>query len=271
VTAGSTRHDIARPAGRVPFAVLLAAEVRMAVRPRHLAMFLVLAAIGVIDAVWMPMWPDTVYRFFTRIFHLDGWAEIVLINNFTGIIFCLYWFGVFDLLAVYVQPREEGYADLLLSKPVRRTEYMFAKLAPSFIVLMVMAAAAATVHATAMIACNLVLEPRTYAGTVAVIVAFTILLLAISNLLMLAVRDSFAALVVAFVPFMAAMLPGIVFMYRPDFYPAGLPDYTAFPANLLWHPEVAVRFGIPISIALLLAATGLVAIAGHLLERRNIA
>ena len=148
-------------------------------------MFLVLAAVGVIDAFWMPMWPDTVYRFFTRIFHLDGWPEIVLINNFTGIIFCVYWFGVFDLLAVYVQPREEGYVDLLLSKPVRRTDFMFAKLAPSFIVLMVMAAAAAAVHAAAMVACNLVLEPQAYTGTVAIILAFTILLLAISNLLML--------------------------------------------------------------------------------------
>jgi hypothetical protein len=267
VTAASTRH---RPVDRAPFATLLAAEARMAVRLRHVAMFLVLAAIGVIDAIWMPIWPDTVYRFFTRIFHVDGWAEIVLINNFTGIIFCVYWFGVFDLLAVYVQPREEGYTDLLLSKPVRRTDFMFAKLAPSFIVLMVMGAAAATVHAAAMIACNLVLEPKAYAGTIAIILAFTILLLAISNLLMLAVRDSFAALVVAFVPFMAAMLPGIVYMYRPDFYPAGLPDYMAFPANLLWHPEVAIRFGTPISVALLLAATALVAIAGRLLERRDI-
>ena len=62
-------------------------------------------------------------------------------------------------------------------------------------------------YAPAMIACNLALEPLTYAGTVAAIVAFTILLLAITNLLMLNVRDIFAALVVAFVPFMAAMLP----------------------------------------------------------------
>jgi hypothetical protein len=250
---------------------LLAAEWRLAARARYLAMFLVLAAIGVIDAFWLPLWPETIYRFLTRIFHLDGWAEIVLINNFTGIIFCLYWFGVFDLLAVYVQPREEGYIDLLLSKPVRRMDFMFAKLAPSFIVLMVMGAAAATVHAGAMVACNLVLEPKAYAGTVAIILAFTILLLAIANLLMLAVRDSFAALVVAFVPFMAAMLPGIVYMYRPDFYPAGLPDYTAFPANLLWHPDFAARFGLPIALALALAASVVVAIAGRLLERKNIA
>src|SRR3982075_1267388 len=67
--------------------------------------------------------------------------------------------------------------------------------------------AGAAVYAPAMIACNLALEPLTYAGTVAAIVAFTILLLAITNLLMLNVRDIFAALVVAFAPFMAAMLP----------------------------------------------------------------
>jgi hypothetical protein len=129
------------------------------------------------------------------------------------------------------------------------------------------------VHAAAMIACNLALEPLTYAGTVAAIVAFTILLLAITNLLMLNVRDSFAALVVAFVPFMAAMLPGIVFMYRPDFFDLvpGLADYIAFPANLLWHPDFAARFGLPIALALALAATVVVATAGGLLDRKDIA
>jgi ABC-type transport system involved in multi-copper enzyme maturation permease subunit len=245
----------------------------MAVRPRHLAMLVVLAAIGVIDAFWLPMWPETVYRFFTQIFHLDGWAEIVLINNFTGIIFCVYWLGVFDLLGVYVQPREEVYIDLLLSKPVRRTDFTFAKLVPSFIVLVVVGAAGAVVHAGAMLACDLKVAPKAYIGAIAAILAFTILLLAITNLLMLTVRDSFAALVAAFVPFMAAMLPGIVFMYRPDFFAAisGLADYIAFPANLLWHPDVAARFGVPISLTLALAAGGLIAIAGRVLERKDIA
>jgi hypothetical protein len=59
------------------------------------------------------------------------------------------------------------------------------------------------------LAFGLDLRPDAYAGTIAAILGFVIPLLTLANLLMLAVRDSFAVLVVAFIPFTAAVLPGI--------------------------------------------------------------
>jgi hypothetical protein len=272
-------HDLTRAGAgseigsAVPFARLLAAEARVAVCPRHVAVLMLLAGMGVILALWMPLWPDSVFRFFTRIFHLDGWSEIVLFNNLAGFLYCLYWLGVFDLLRIYVQPLEEGYLDILLSKPVRRRDYLVAKTVPSFVVLVAMGAVAAVVHAGAMAAVGLELEPRAYAGTIAAILGFTLLLLGVANLLMLTVRDTFAALVVAFVPFMAAMLPGIVYMYRPDFYAAapGIADVIVFPANLLWYPEVATAWGLPIAGAFGLVAAAVTALAGRALQAKDIA
>ncbi|HEV8553307.1 MAG TPA: hypothetical protein VGR65_07995 [Casimicrobiaceae bacterium] len=59
------------------------------------------------------------------------------------------------------------------------------------------------------LAFGLDLRPDAYAGTIAAILGFVIPLLTLANLLMLAVRDSFAVLVVAFILFTAAVLPGI--------------------------------------------------------------
>jgi hypothetical protein len=257
---------------RAPFATLVAAEARLAMGPRHLAMLGVLAGFGVLLALWMPHWPEPVYRFFTRIFHLAGWSEIVLVNNLTGILFCLYWLGAVDLLRVTVQPLEEGYLDLLLSKPVGRCAFMLAKVAPSFAVLLALGAVAAVVHAGAMVATGLVVAPNAYAGAVAVVLGLTMLLLALANLLMLTVRDSFAALVVAFVPFMAAMLPGVVYMYRPDAYDhvPVRPEIVVVPVNLLWRPEIAERWGALIALGLVLVSLALVALAAHLFQRRDL-
>jgi hypothetical protein len=235
-------------------------------------MLLVLAVMGVGLAGWMPLWPDTVYRFFTRIFHLSGWPDIVLINNFTGFVFCLYWLGVFDALHFYVVPLEERYIDLLLSKPVGRREFMLAKAVPTFIVLLGMGAIAAAVHAGAMFFFGLTFHLPAYAGAVAVILAFTICLVALANLLILTARDTFSALVIAFALFLAVMLPGVVYIYRPDFYAPwpGLRDFIVFPANLLWYPGVATRFAPWIVFVLLLIALALVALAGRRLQKWDI-
>jgi ABC-type transport system involved in multi-copper enzyme maturation permease subunit len=256
----------------VPFRRLIAAEWSHAICQRHMAMFLLLAGMGVGVAGWMPLWPETVYRFFARIFHLSGWPEIVLINNFTGFVFCLYWLGIFDVLRIYVVPVEERYIDLLLSKPVKRREFMMAKALPSFLILFVMGTAAAAVHAGAMFFFGLPFDVPAYASAVAVILAFTICLVALANLLVLTARDTFSALVIAFILFMAVMLPGVVYIYRPDFYAfwPGLTDLIVFPANLLWHSAETRRFA-PLAVFIfLLISLVLVALAGHRLQQRDI-
>ena len=75
---------------------------------------------GVVLAFWLPGFPESVHRFFQRIFQLNEWPEIVVANDLAGLFFFTYWVAVFDVLAVYIVPLEERYLDLYLSKPLRR-------------------------------------------------------------------------------------------------------------------------------------------------------
>lgn len=251
--------------GATPFRRLLAAEMRNALQPRHAMMTGLLVGIGVLLALWLPLFPETIYRFFTRIFHLDDWSDVVLANGFTGLLFFLYWLGVVDLLRVYVQPFEEQYLDLLLAKPITRRAYLLARIVPLLVVLVAIGVVGAIAQGLAMVAVGLPFDLAAYAGAVAILLAFTIGLVALANLLLVGVRDSFTALVVAFVPFMVVMLPGVAFIYRPDVYAA----VPLLPANLLWHDDVVSRWGSVIALMLLVATLGLVALAGERLARRD--
>ena len=77
----------------------------------------------------------------------------------------------------------------------------------------------------------------------------------------------------AFVPFMAALLPSVMHIYRPDVsdrVPV-LPEVIVVPANLPWHPETSAPWGgALIAVCLVLAAVALVAIAGHAFQRRDV-
>lgn len=256
----------------LPFPHLLRLETSGAFRPLHLIMLILLSATGVLIAWWMPMWPDTIYQFFNRIFHIEGWAAIVLANNYMAFLFFLFWFGMFDVLRVYVLPLEGGYLDLSLSKPVARRSYMLAKLIPSFVIIVAVGVIGAVVHAVAMIGLGLVTDMAAYAGTIAAILGFVLLMLALANLLLLFVRDSFAALLVGFAVFIGSTLPSVVYMYRPDVF-AGAPwlaDILVFPTSLMWHLEFAAAFGLSLGAAFAAAAGLLVVVAGALLDRRDI-
>jgi hypothetical protein len=165
-----------------PFRQLLAAELRNTLHTRHVAMAALLVGMGVVLAAWLPLWPETIYRFFTRIFHLEGWSDIVVFNDFTGLVFFLYWVGVVDVLRVYVQPCEEHYLDLLLSKPITRRDYLVARVAPLLLMLLSIGVVAAVAHAIAIIAVGLPLDVAAYAGAVAILLAFTVCLVALNLL-----------------------------------------------------------------------------------------
>jgi hypothetical protein len=93
------------------------------------------------------------------------------------------------------------------------------------------------------LAFGLDLRPDAYAGTVAAILGFVILLLALANLLMLAVRDSFAALVVAFILFTAAVPPGIAkTKARPPTTASGSTSVLCLP---LWRAGCERRASTP--------------------------
>jgi ABC-2 family transporter protein len=276
MSTGSQLATELAPNGRIsasatPFRRLLAAEARNALQPRHVAIAGLLVGMGVLLALWLPLFPETMYRFFTRVFRLDGWSDVVLVNSFTGLLFFLYWLGVVDVLRVYVQPYEEQYLDLLLAKPITRREYLLARIVPLLVVLLAIGVVAAGAQRVAMIAVGLPLDLAAYAGAVAILLALTLCLVALANLLLVGVRDSFTALVVAFVPFMVVMMPGVAFIYRPDVYDAVpiLPHLLLLPANLLWHDDAVTRWGPLVVLALLVATLALVALAGERLARRD--
>jgi hypothetical protein len=184
----------------------------------------------------------------------------------------VYWLGVFDLLTIYVVPFEERYLDILLSKPLTRRAYLTAKLLPVLLVTTVIGVVTATVHWIALPAAGLAYDPSGYAGAAAVITGWTICLVALVNVLILRARDTFSALLIAFVPSIVSMFPGMIYMYRPDVF-ADMPtlrDAVVFPMNLVWYPEVAIRWGLPLAVLMLLLAATFTALAGSLMERQDV-
>jgi hypothetical protein len=107
-------------------------EVCSAVRLYHVIVLVSYMAGSVGLSFLFPSMPEAIYRFFKKVFAMNNWTEIILINDFTGIFFILFWIGVIDLLRVYVLPKEEGYLELLLSKPLSRGQYLFTNVLPRF-------------------------------------------------------------------------------------------------------------------------------------------
>lgn len=256
----------------VPFRRLVGIEARSAVRPLHITMLVLLAGIGALVAAWLPIWPETVFRFFDKVLLLHTWTAIVLGNNLIAIFFFLFWFGLLDILRIYILPLEGEYLDLWLSKPVTRSSYMLAKVLPSFAVLTVFGILAAAAHGLAMFALGQDYDVLAYAGTIAATIGFVLVMLAAANVALLYVRDSFAALLVGFAIFIACFIPSLVYLYRPDAYAAApwLADLLVFPTNLVWHPDWAAAWGVPLGLAFAGLALLLVLLAGALLQGRDV-
>ncbi len=264
---------VPRPgAAGLSFTRLIRLEARGTIRPMHVVMLVLLALTGVLVAWWLPMWPETIYLLFNRVFHIEGWADVVLANNYVAFIFFLFWFGIFDVLRIYVLPLESGYLDIWLSKPVPRGGYMLAKIIPSFAVLLVAGVVSAMVHAVAMILLGLTFDMGAYVGTIAAILGLVLLMLAVTNILLLFARDSFAALVIGFAVFMGSFLPSIVYMYRPDAYAGapGLADILVFPTNLMWHQDIAPMLGPILGLIFAALAMASIGLASWILNSRDV-
>jgi hypothetical protein len=131
---------------RSPFASLLRQELRQAFRARHATALIAIFLMGVMLAFWLPRFPESVHRFFQRVFQLDGWPEIVAANDLAGLFFFTHWVGVFEILRIYIVPLEERYLDLFLSKPLRRHAYMLARTVPVMLLVIGLGIVSAMVH-----------------------------------------------------------------------------------------------------------------------------
>jgi hypothetical protein len=256
---------------RSPFAALLRHELGHAFRARHAVALVAISLMGLVLAFWLPGFPESVYRFFQRIFQLNGWAEIVVANDLVGLFFFIYWIGVFDILGIYIVPLEERYLEVYLSKPLRRRGYMLARVAPVMLIVGGLGIVSAMVHWLTLVAAGLDYSLRVYLGAATAVIAWTLALIAVVNIAILFVRDTNAALLVAFIPMAASILPGLIYMYRPDVFEDAplLRAVAVFPNTLIWHPDFSARWGLVLAAAFCCAALALIAAAGKCIEARD--
>lgn len=254
------------------FASLLRAELARAFGRRHVVVLACMVLMGVVLAFWMPSFPESVFRFFQRVFQLPGWSEIAVANDMAGLFFFVYWIGVFDALTIYVQPQEERRLDLVLSKPLTRAEYLWAKLLPILLMVAALFVIGALAHWLALQAAGLAYPLRALAGANFALLGWTICLVCFVNLCALHVRDTYAALLVAFVPMLVTILPSTIYMYRPDVFEA-VPrarDIVVFPLNLVWYPDFSAGWGFALGGLFLVMAACLVATAGWIFKKRDV-
>ena len=261
-----------RLASHTLFASMLRAELARAFGWRHVVVIVCMALMGVVLAVWLPTFPESVFRFFQRVFQLPGWPEIAVANDMAGLFFFVYWIGVFDVLAIYVQPLEERRLDLVLSKPLTRAEYLWAKLVPILLVVVAMFVIGALAHWLALQAAGLAYPLRALAGANFALLGWTILLVCLVNLIVLRAHDTYTALLIAFVPMLVTILPGTIYMYRPDSFETSprMRDVVVFPLNLVWYPGFSASWGFLLGGLFLVLAAGLVMAAGWMFEKRDV-
>jgi ABC-2 type transport system permease protein len=252
------------------FTTFLLSESLKAFRLRHVLSLICLTLMGVILTFWLPAFPESVFRFFSRVLDLPSWPQIIVANFLAGLLFFIFWIGVADVLAILVTPREQRYLDILLAKPLKRREYMLARLLPIMCVLLFIGVIASIVQWVSMSVSRFSYPPDAYAGAAAVTIAWAVFLVTTANLLIMRSRDTFTALMLAFILSMLSIFPGMFYIYRPDIYSAAARNFLVFPVNLIWFADVAVSWGWLIAVALVAVALLLASGAGLIAEKQEL-
>jgi ABC-type transport system involved in multi-copper enzyme maturation permease subunit len=272
----STAQHVYTGAGRIAhgatgsFKTFLLTESLKAFRLRHLLSLIGVTLMGVILTFWLPSFPESVFRFFNRVLDLPNWPTIIVANFLAGLLSLMFWLGVADVLSIFVIPREQGYLDMLLAKPLKRREYMLARLLPIMCVLLFIGVIASMIQWASMSVSPFSYPPDAYAGAAAVTIAWAVLLVVTANLLIMRSRDTFIGLMLAFIPFMISIFPGMFYIYRPDIYAEAARNFLVFPVNLIWFADVAVTWGWVITAALLVMAMLLALLAGLIAEKQEL-
>lgn len=221
----------------------------------------------------LPRMPDAAIDVMRVGLDLRGMGGVLLLNDYLAV-YCLAFFtGAAALLDVVLGPREQHRLELLLSKPIRPSQFVAARSWPVL-------AASATVGVATSAVCGLAIIPwlggsesLTFTGTVGaglLITALAIVALAVLNIVFIRIRDGFQALLVAFSAWFIPIIPTAVFLYRPDLF-AGhtfLHDTTLLP-NLIWARDAMAWMGPVALVSALGMAAGLVHLAGSLLSRTD--
>jgi ABC-type transport system involved in multi-copper enzyme maturation permease subunit len=89
----STAQPVYTGAGRIAhsatgsFRRFLLSESLKAFRLRHVLSLIGLALMGVILTFWLPRFPESVFRFFSRVLDLPSWPQIIIANFLAGLLF----------------------------------------------------------------------------------------------------------------------------------------------------------------------------------------
>lgn len=217
--------------------------------------------------------PAQVIRFLEQAFEIEGIAAVLLINDLLAVYFVAYFVALAGLLSATVTAREEHRLEILLAKPIRARVLLAARTAPSLL---------AGAGAGVAVAVGTALTVAPYIGASDMIsvagalggglslVALAIALLSALLPLLVRMRDSFHALLVASVAWLAPLMPTAAFLYRPDAFEArdGLRDGIVL-ASLLWNDATSAWLGpVALAIAIPLAMISIAA-AGVLIKRTD--
>lgn len=245
------------------------AELRRALRPRHLALLLLGVAIAALDAVITPRLPAFALDFLRSSLRLESMADLILVNDYLGLYIIVLFAGAFELIRVYVGPAEARELDLYLAKPIGRAHFIAARSAPALLAAVVVGAGISIANAVTLHLWlgDVALIPILAAGVA--ITAFALALLAALNLAYLWLREVEHAVLLAFAFAIAPLLSTSALIYRPDLF-AGreLSRMSAFPASLLWQGGVSLGAALAALAGALALAAVLVALAARRLDRR---
>jgi hypothetical protein len=249
-------------------------EARAAFRLHHLVVLAVALTSLVVTSFLLPSMPESIYRFFKKVFVMNNWTEVILFNDLVTLFSALFWVGVIDLLRVYVLPKEEGYLELLLSKPLGRTEYLLARVLPPFGVVAGLGGMLSLFLPLKIALINGTADLHLVSVVCACIVTITLVLtlLALLNLVFLFARETYYAVLLAFAVYALVVLPLALFMYRPDVYQGRsvLRNLMVFPGNLLWMSDGLPSIAPIIVLAAATLSVLLLAWGGWRLKRMDI-
>lgn len=247
----------------------LRAELRLALRARHLGLLLLGVVIAVVDAVITPRLPAFALDFLRTSLRLESMADLILVNDYLALYIIVLFAGAFELMRVYVGPAEARELDLYLAKPIGRAHFIAARSAPALLVAVIVGAGISIANAVTLHLWlgDVALLPILAAGVA--ITAFALVLLAALNLAYLWLREVEHAVLLAFAFALAPLLSTSVLIYRPDLF-AGreLSRMSAFPASLLWQGGVSLGTALVALVGALVFAAALVAVAARRLDRR---
>jgi hypothetical protein len=245
------------------------AELRLALRPRHLGLLLFGVGIAVLDAELTPRFPAFALEFMRSSLRLETMADLILINDYLALYMIVLFAGAFELMRVHVGPAEARELDLYLAKPISRAHFIAARSAPALLVSVALGAGVSVANAVTL---QLWLGDVALAPILAIsvaITAFVLVQLALLNLAYLWLREVEHAVLLAFAVAIAPLLTTSALIYRPDVF-VGRESalFAAFPASLMWHGGVSLGTALALLAGALVLAAALVALAARRLDRR---